>query len=174
MKIVRIRNTAIASDILTCKIYHTSINEDNLLTSSISASGVFTGEDLYNGLTFEVNDSVSQFYVKNLTRCVNIGSGSLTENSNVVEFYYVDPGSGGSVSVYYESGNPITTSPGTYRHNFSVSPYLSLTINPTYPNEFQAWYSNSAFTGSALSTNNPVTITSGSFNSNTTWYAKYS
>lgn len=171
MKTVRLRNTVIASDILTCKIYHTAINEANLLSSSVSQSGIFTGQDLYNGLTFQVPDSVTQFFVKNLTTCVNIGSGSLTENSNVVEYHYVDPGAGGSVTAYGESTDTFST-PRTIRHNYSLVSTFTLECTPTYPNDFAGWYSNSGLT-SLVSTSNPLTLVSGSFNSNTNWYVKY-
>lgn len=172
MKTVRIRNTAIATDILTCKIYHTAINEDNLLSSSVSSSGVFTGADLAAGLTFQVEDNISQFFVKNLTTCVNIGSGSLTENSNVVEFILVDPGSGGSVTITGES-ETTTSNSSTTRHNFSLYPSFTMEITPTYPNVFTGWFTGSGLTGTAVSTSNPLTLNSGSFDSATSWYAKY-
>jgi len=41
-----------------------------------------------------------------------------------------------------------------------------------YPYEFSAWYSNAAFTGSALSNNNPVTISINDFDDTTTWYVQ--
>lgn len=172
MKTVRIKNKVNSADMLTLEIYHTAIAPANLMTSSVSASGIFTGQDLFNGLEFEVEDSITQFFIKNITTCVNIGSGSLTENSNVVEYYLVDPGSNGSVTVTGESTTTTSTAQ-TYRHNFSLYPTLILEITPTYPATFDAWYSNSSFTGSALSSDNPITITSGSFNSTNSWYAKY-
>lgn len=172
MKTVRIRNTAIATDILTCKIYHTAINEDNLLSSSVSSSGVFTGADLANGLTFQVEDNIAQFFVKNLTTCVNIGSGSLTESSNVIEFFFVDPGSAGSVTITGES-TTTTSSPSTTRHNFSLHPTFTMTITPTYPNEFSGWYTGSGLIGDPVETGKTLSLSSGSFDSATSWYAKY-
>ena len=97
MKTVRIRNTAVATDIVVCEIYHTNNPAEGpsiLMSSSVSQSGQFTGDDLYNGIEFQVPDEVSQFYVKNIDRCINIGSGSLTESSTVVEYFTVYPGSG--------------------------------------------------------------------------------
>lgn len=171
MKTVRIKNTVNSADMNTLQIYHTSITGSNLLTSSVSQSGVFTGQDLFDGLEFQVEDNIEQFYVKNLTRCVNIGSGSLSENSNAVFYYFVSPGTNASVTITGQS-TTTTISNSTTRHNFSLYPTLTIESTPTYPDEFQSWYSNSAFTGSALSSNNPVTITSGSFGGITSWYAK--
>lgn len=171
MKTVRIKNTVNSADMVTLQIYHTSITGSNLLTSSVSSSGIFTGQDLFNGLEFQVEDNIEQFYVKNLTRCTNIGSGSLSENSNYVAYYYVNPGTNSSVQIDGES-TVTRSSDSTTRHNFSLYPTLTLESLPTYPLEFTAWYSNSGFTGSALSTSNPVTISSGSFGGITTWYAK--
>ena len=171
MKTVRIKNTVNSADMLTLQIYHTSITGSNLLTSSISSSGIFTGKDLFNGLEFQVEDNVEQFYVKNLSACTNIGSGSLSENSNYVAYYTVDPSSNGSVQITGES-TVTRSSVSTTRHNFSLYPTLTLESLPTYPYEFAGWYSNTAYTGSVLSRSNPVTISSGSFSGITTWYAK--
>jgi hypothetical protein len=171
MKTIKIQNTVNSADMHELQIYHTFITGSNLLSSSVSQSGIFTGEDLFKGLEFQVEDEVTQFFIKNLTLCTNVGSGSLTENSNVVEYYYIDPVSDGSVQITGESTS--TRAIGTtVRQNFSLVPTLTLEALPTYPYDFAAWYSNPQFTGSALSTDNPVTITSGSFGGKTSWYVQ--
>jgi len=171
MKTVRIKNTVNSADMVTLQIYHSSITGSNLLTSSVSQSGVFTGQDLFNGLEFQVEDSIDQFFVKNLTRCTNVGSGSLSENSNYVAYYTVDPGSNASVQITGEDSRT-RSSISTTRHNFSLYPTLTLESLPTYPYEFAGWYNNSSYTGTRLSNSNPVSITSGSFSGETNWYAK--
>ena len=173
MKTVKLQNTINSADMLTLKIYHTAITGSNLLTSSVSQSGVFTGQDLFDGLEFQVEDDVNQFFVENLTLCTNIGSGSLTENSNVIEFYTMGSDGNGSILAIGSSTKSTTSGHFTLRQNFSTDPSLTVTATGIYPNEFSGWYSNSSYTGSILSTANPLTLVSGSFNSHNTWYAKF-
>lgn len=170
-KVVEIKNTAISGDILTLNIFQNSVSASNLLTSSVSASGVFTGADLYKGLYFTVEDNTTQFYVQNLTTCVNLGSGSIGELAQNVFFYTVNAGSYGSVEII-GSSEVTTTSEVNYRQDFGNSPTLTLDATATYPYEFAGWFGNNAFSGSKLA-NNPVTITSGSAGGNLTWYARY-
>ena len=176
MKTVRIRNTVDSADMLTLNIYHTAITGSNLLTSSVSSSGVFTGADLYKGLEFQVEDDVQDFYIRNLTRCVNIGSGSLGTLSNNVFFYTFGVGSGtGTLRTngLSSTDQQIYSTPVTKRHNFATHPSFTVDAIPTYPAEFVAWYSNSALTGSAISTDDPLTFTSGSFSGSLEFYAKF-
>ena len=172
MKTVRLQNTVNSADMLTLKIYHTSITGSNLLTSSISSSGIFTGQDLFDGLTFQVEDEVSQFFIENLSLCTNIGSGSLTENSNVIEFLTFGAGGNGSLEIV-GSQTRTTTSTITVRQNYSVNPTITITASGNYPYVFDEWYSNSAYTGSVVSDDNPLTLASGSKQGLTTFYAKW-
>lgn len=171
MKTVKLQNTINSADMLTLKIYHTAITSSNLLTSSISQSGVFTGQDLFDGLEFQVEDDVNQFFVENLTLCTNIGSGSLTENSNLVEFFTFGSGDYGAVSIV-GSETKSTALVLTTRQNFSINPTLTATVTANYPYVFDSWFSNAALTGSALSVDNPLTLSSGSYTS-TSWYPRY-
>ena len=170
-KVVKIKNTAISGDILTLNIFQNSISASNLLTSSVSASGVFTGADLYDGLFFTVEDNTTQFYVQNLTTCVNLGSGSIGELAQNVYFYTVNAGTYGSVEIV-GSTEVTTTAQVSYRQDFGSSPSMTLTATATYPYEFAGWFANNAFSGSTLG-NSPITITSGSHGGNLNWYAKY-
>lgn len=172
MKTVRLQNTVNSADMLTLKIYHTSITGSNLLTSSISSSGIFTGQDLFDGLTFQVEDEVSQFFIENLNLCTNIGSGSLTENSNVIQFLTFGAGGNGSLEIV-GSETRTTTSTVTVRQNYSVNPTITITASGNYPYVFDEWYSNSAYTGSVVSDDNPLTLASGSKGGLTTFYAKW-
>lgn len=172
MKTVRIKNTVNSADMNILQIYHTAITASNLLTSSVSQSGEFTGEDLYKGLDFQVEDDVAQFFVQNITRCTNLGSGSLTENSNVVEFYTIDAGDYGSVVIRGTVTRTTTTST-TVRQNFSTHPTLQLDVAASYPYEFGGWWDNPDLTGEPLSTDNPTTLYSGSFDSTTSLYVGY-
>ena len=172
MKTVKIQNTVNSADMHELEIYHSAITASNLLTSSVSQSGIFTGVDLFNGLQFQVEDDISQFFIKNLTLCTNIGSGSLGDAGNNVFFYQFDPGDYGTMEIN-GTNQIITAVPFTARQNFAINPTLTATVTANYPYEFAAWYSNSAFTGSALSTSNPVTIEKEDFNSTVTWYAQY-
>lgn len=176
MKTVRIRNTAVATDIVVCEIYHTNnpaLGPSILMSSSVSQSGQFTGDDLYNGIEFQVPDEVSQFYVKNIDRCVNIGSGSLTESSTVVEYITVHPGSQGSITLLGEVSTSTSTS-GTYRQNYSVYPQLVLTSVPTYPNVFESWHTGTPMSGAnKVSDNAEIVLVSGSNDSATNYYVKY-
>lgn len=176
MKTVRIRNTAVATDIVVCEIYHTNNPAEGpsiLMSSSVSQSGQFTGDDLYNGIEFQVPDEVSQFYVKNIDRCINIGSGSLTESSTVVEYFTVYPGSGGSISLQGEV-TTITSTSGTYRQNFSVYPTLTLKSIPSYPNVFESWHTGTPFTNAnKVGSTYDLVLVSGSNDSATNYYVKY-
>lgn len=172
MKTVRIKNTVDSADMLTLKIYHTAMAAGNLLSSSVSQSGIFTGRDLFNGLEFQVEDDVNQFFVENLTLCTNIGSGSLTGNTNAVLFITFDAGSYGSVQIIGTQSTTTSTS-ATVRQNYSTTPTLTATVTANYPYEFAGWFSNSALTGSALSNSNPLTLSSGSFSSQDEYYVRY-
>ena len=172
MKTVRLKNTVNSADMNILRIYHTAITGSNLLTSSVSQSGDFTGEDLFKGLDFQVEDDVAQFFIENITRCTNIGSGSLNENSNVVEFYTINAGDYGSVSIQ-GSVSRTTSTEVTVRQNFSTDPALTLEVTAQYPYEFGGFWDNEQLSGNPLSTSNPTTIYSGSFNSTTTLYVGY-
>jgi hypothetical protein len=169
MKTVRIKNTINSADMVTLEIYHTSITGSNLLTSSISSSGIFTGQDLYHGLQFQVEDDVTQFYVKNLTRCTNVGSGSLSENVNNVRFITVDPGTHGSINAIGETSSTFSTT-RVIRHNFSVYPILQLTVVPVYPYEFIGWKVDGS--SAITEVDNPLLINSST--SGTSFIAVYS
>jgi hypothetical protein len=171
MKTVKLQNTVNSADMHELEIYHSAITASNLLTSSVSSSGIFTGVDLFKGLQFQVEDDINQFFIKNLTLCTNIGSGSLGEATSNVRFYEVYPGNYSTVNVL---GTIERTSalPTTNRQNFALHPTLTLTATVNYPYEFSAWYSNAAFTGSALSNSNPVTISINDFDDTTTWYVQ--
>ena len=171
MKTVRIKNTVNSADMLQLKIYHTAITGSNLLTSSVSQSGIFTGQDLFDGLDFQVQDDISQFFIENITLCTNIGSGSLTENSNAVDFLTFGPGSYGSISVNGTVVRSFSTE-NTIRQNYSTHPSLTVTVTGNYPYEFGGWFTNSALTGSLVSNTNPLTLTSGSYE-NSTWYVRW-
>jgi len=99
MKTVKLQNTVNSADMHELEIYHTAITASNLLTSSVSSSGIFTGVDLFKGLQFQVEDDINQFFIKNLTLCTNIGSGSLGEATSNVRFYDVYPGDYSTVNV---------------------------------------------------------------------------
>lgn len=161
MKTVRIKNTVDSADMLTLKIYHTAITASNLLSSSVSQSGVFTGRDLFNGLEFQVEDDVTQFFIENLSLCTNIGSGSLTTNTNAVEFHTFYPGDYGSVSVVGTQTKTFSVET-TVRQNFSTHPTLTCTVTSNYPYEFGGWWTNPDLTGAPQSLANPLTIYSGS------------
>lgn len=170
MKTVKIKNIAIATDIQVCEIYHTSITGSNLLSSSVSSSGQFTGEDLAKGINFQVEDDVTQFYVKNIERCVNIGSGSIGENTNLVRYILVDPNGFGPVEFIGESQS-VSSSSRTVRHNFSLYPTIKLIATPTYPLTFKSWHTAEPMTDSnKIGTNSTITIESGSYDSATNFY----
>jgi len=171
-KVVEIKNTAISGDMLTLNIFRDTISGSNLLTSSMSSSGVFTGADLYKGLYFTVPDTSTQFYIQNLTTCVNLGSGSLGEFAQNVFYYRVNAEAYGSVDIV-GSSTVTTATEVNYRQDFASTPYMTLRSIPTYPYEFAGWYGNDAFSGSRISNTNPVTVTSGSFSGNLNWYVRY-
>jgi|SaaInl85LU_5_DNA_1037374.scaffolds.fasta_scaffold46253_2 hypothetical protein len=174
MKTVRIKNIAIATDIQVCEIYHTNITGSNLLTTSVSSSGQFTGDDLAKGLEFQVEDNISQFYVKNIERCVNIGSGSLTENTSLIQFIHVDPNNFGPVEINGEN-QTVSSTPQTVRHNFSLYPTITLIANPVYPLQFDSWHIAEPMTSAnKISNSSKLTISSGSFNSATSFYVNAS
>lgn len=185
MKTVRIQNTVNSADMLELKIYHTAITGSNLLTSSVSQSGIFTGQDLFDGLEFQVEDDITQFFVENLRLCTNIGSGSLSENTNAVEFHTFYPGDYGSVSVIGTVTRTFTNE-NTVRQNFSTHPTLTCTVTANYPYEFGGWWTSDDFSGPPQSLANPLTIYSGSrhayvtgssnidsVNSSKVWYVGY-
>jgi hypothetical protein len=187
MKTVKIQNTVNSADMLTLRIYHsaTSAAGGTLLTSSVSQSGVFTGEDLYKGLEFQVEDNVSDFFVENETLCTNIGSGSLSESTAAVEFHSFYPGDYGSISVVGTVTSTFSVNT-TVRQNFTTHPTLTATVSTNYPYEFAGWWTTGQFIGAPQSLANPITIYSGSrhayvtgssqinqVNSTKQWYARY-
>ena len=172
MKTVKIQNTVNSADKHELEIYHTAISASNLLTSSVSSSGTFTGVDLFNGLTFQVEDDISQFFIKNITLCTNIGSGSLGESANNVFFFEFDPGDYGSLDIN-GTVQLNTAIPATARQNFALNPTLTVTSTANYPYVFGGWFTNSALTGSAISNANPLTLTNGAYSGSTSWYVRY-
>ena len=165
MKTVRIRNTAVATDINVCEIYHTNnpagAGPHYKMSSSVSQSGQYTGDDLASGLEFQVDDNVTQFYVKNISRCVNIGSGSLSEDTTAIEYHSIFPGDYGSVSVVGTETKTFSTNT-TVRQNFNTHPSLTVTATGNYPYEFGGWWTSDEYIGSPQSLANPLAIYSGS------------
>ena len=188
MKTVRIKNKSRSVDIFQCKVYHTTIAPEFLLTTAVSSSGVFTGLDLFNGINFAVPDHVDQFLVETITidnctgasctSCTNKGSGSISGNTfNDNQVFYVNSGRFGRVDYEGEFSGSVNSADDAnttiVANNFTTFPTLTLTSIPSGSFKFEGWYSNAQRTGSALSTNTQVDITSGSFGGNINWYVKY-
>lgn len=188
MKTVRIKNQSRSVDIFQCKVYHTTIAPGNLLTTPVSSSGVFTGLDLYNGINFAVPDYVDQFLVETITidnctgatctACTNKGSGSISGNTfNDNQLYYINSGQFGRVDYEGEFSGSVNSSNDAnltgVGNNFTTFPNFTLTSIPDNSYQFEGWYNNAARSGSALSNNTQVDITSGSFGGNVNWYVKY-
>ncbi len=188
MKTVRIKNKSRSVDIFQCKVYHTTIAAETLLTTPVSSSGVFTGLDLFNGINFVVEDHVDQFLIETITidncsgnsctSCTNKGSGSISGNTfNNNQLFYINSGQFGRVDYEGEFSGSVNSSDDAnltlVSNNFTTFPNFTLTSIADYPYQFEGWYNNAARSGSALSTNTQVDITSGSFGGNTNWYVKY-
>lgn len=192
MKTVRIKNRSISTDIRICKIYHTAKVNSNLLTTAVSASGIFTGADLAKGIDFQVEDAVDQFIIENLREddcvgaeckvCTNIGSGSISgEFTDRNILYTFQPGRFGKVDYDGQFSGSATSSNDTTLSNFTndhaVNSTFKLTATPTPPYQFEGWYDNVNRTGVPLSTNAQVTVASGSVDGtsaySTNWFVKY-
>ena len=188
MKTVRIKNKSRSVDIFQCKVYHTTIAPGNLLTTAVSSSGVFTGLDLFNGINFRVEDNTDLFLIESITfdsctgtlckSCNNTGSGSISGNTfNTSVNFYVNSGLYGKVTYEGEFTGSVDSANDAnltgIANNFTVFSTLTLTSTSDPNYVFEGWYDNAARTGTALSTNTQVDITSGSFGGNTNWYVKY-
>lgn len=192
MKTVKIKNRSTSGDIRILKVYHTFIDDNNLLTTAVSSSGVFTGEDLSKGINFQVDDHVDQFVIQNLQEagcegdecnvCTNIGSGSISGEFSSSDFTYsVQPGRFGTVTYDGQFSRTISSSNDidltAFTHNHTAYGSVDLTVTPTSPFVFEGWYDNVNRTGTPLSTNSTVTITEDTIDGNsfhsTNWYVKY-
>lgn len=192
MKTVKIKNRSIAADISILKVYHTIKDSSNLLTTEASASGVFTGKDLFKGIEFQVDDHVDQFIIENLEPagcvgdecnvCTNIGSGSISGEFSSSNFsYFIQPGRFGTVEYtgqynrLISSSDDITTT--LFTHNHSVYGSVELTVTPSGSFEFEGWYDNVDRAGTALSNNSTVVITQDTVDGlnihSNNWYVKY-
>lgn len=192
MKTVKIKNRSTSGDIRILKVYHTFIDDNNLLTTAVSSSGVFTGEDLSKGINFQVDDHVDQFIIQNLQEagcvgdecnvCTNIGSGSISGEFSSSDFTYsVQPGRFGTVTYDGQFSRTISSSNDidltAFTHNHTAYGSVDLTVTPTSPFVFEGWYDNVNRTGTPLSTNSTVTVTEDTIDGNsfhsTNWYVKY-
>ena len=188
MKTVRIKNKSRSVDIFQCKVYHTTIAPGNLLTTAVSSSGVFTGLDLFNGINFHVEDNTDLFLIESITydscigtickSCNNTGSGSISGNTfNTSVNFYINSGLYGKVDYDGEFTGSVDSANDAnltgIANNFTVFSTLTLTSTSDPDYVFEGWYDNAARTGTALSTDTQVDITSGSFGGNTNWYVKY-
>ena len=192
MKTVKIKNRSTSGDIRILKVYHTFIDDNNLLTTAVSSSGVFTGEDLSKGINFQVDDHIDQFIIQNLQEagcegdecnvCTNIGSGSISGEFSSSDFTYsVQPGRFGTVTYDGQFSRTISSSNDidltSFTHNHTAYGSVDLTVTPTSPFVFEGWYDNVNRTGTPLSTNTTVTITEDTIDGNsfhsTNWYVKY-
>lgn len=192
MKTVKIKNRSIAADISILKVYHTIKDNSNLLTTEASSSGVFTGEDLFKGIEFQVDDHVDQFIIENLEPagcegdecnvCTNIGSGSISGEFSSSNFsYFIQPGRFGTVEYNGQYNRLITSSDDInttlFTHNHSVYGSVELTVTPSYPFVFEGWYDNENRAGTALSNNSTVVITQDTVDGldihSNNWYVKY-
>jgi len=192
MKTVKIKNRSIAADISILKVYHTFLDNSNLLTTEASASGVFTGKDLFNGIEFQVDDDVDQFVIENLEPagcvgdecnvCTNIGSGSISGEFSSSNFsYFIQPGRFGTVEYNGQYNRLISSSDDInttlFTHNHSVYGSVELTVTPSGSFEFEGWYDNVDRVGTALSNNSTVVITQDTIDGldihSNNWYVKY-
>ena len=156
-KLIKLVGTELGGDIDTLDIYHTSITPSNLISASVSAS-VFTS----SGVTFEVDDSVTDFYAfVSGGLCAN-SSGSITSSVYTLGTRYFTfnvSGSDHDVGTI-EMLTPFSIGPTASLITASVNfnTYATATIEAvggTYPNDvFQGWYysgqSTAFYTGSTL------------------------
>jgi len=160
MKRIEIRNTVNSADIQKVKIYHTEEIEDNLLTNELSAiDGTFTGQQLFDGLRFEVEDSVTEFITVSVTKCTNTGRAILIEDNLDIQYITFGAGDEGTLQII-GSVERVTSTTVTIRQDFSTSPSITVTATPfdQYRYVFDGWYTNPDYDGNRISRENPLTI----------------
>ena len=183
MKRIEIRNTVNSADIQKVKIYHTEEIEDNLLTNELSAiDGTFTGQQLFDGLRFEVEDSFTEFIVVSVTKCTNKGRGIIIEDNLDIQYITFGAGDEGTLHII-GSVEQFTSSTVTIRQDFSTTPSITVTATPfdRYRYIFDGWYTNPDYNGNRISSDNPLTIapsysqgySDGSFSFPNRFYAKW-
>ena len=163
-KLVNLTSTLLGADVSTVSIYHTSITASNLISASIDKN-LLTG----SGISFVVEDNITDFYAyADSGSCLGF-SGSVTASvysPNTRYFTFFTSGSvdeGSSI----EMSSPFTIVPTTSSFTASVNflTYASAKVEAnsgTYPQDtFQGWYysptsSTAFFTGSTLTLTNTI------------------
>ena len=174
-KIVKIVATELGADIQSVDIYHTSITASNLISSSVTASVITT-----TGVTFEVEDNVTEFLAFCSGGACFGTSGSISVSvysPTTRHFHIITSGSdeGGSVSMTYPYTIGPTTSSFTASVNYSL--YTTATIvatGQTYPDDqFRGWY-YSTNRNTPFSTSATLTLTDSTYTTSDTIYAFFS
>jgi len=92
----------------------------------------------------------------------------------LIQFIHVDPNNFGPVEINGEN-QTVSSTPQTVRHNFSLYPTITLIANPVYPLQFDSWHIAEPMTSAnKISNSSKLTISSGSFNSATSFYVNAS
>ena len=169
-KRITLNQTFLGSDLTVLDFYHTSVTASNLITSSISASYFVS-----NSLTLDVPDSATLF----IAQCTSgdclgqTGSLSLPNiTTNTVIYNFISDGNG-TVEITAPSTETATDSSIEYGIDYTIHTTLVAEATATYPYSFDGWY-DAASSGTLLSSDTTLTIISGSFDSNSDFYALFS
>jgi len=163
-KLVKLTGIELGGDIDTVEIYHTSITASNLISSSVSAS-VLTG----SGVTFVVEDSVTEFFCYVSGGACLGTTGSITASVYSPSTRYFTFGVSGSNidtgSVEMISPFSIGPTQTTFTASVNFNTYASATVEAyagTYPNDtFVGWYYSGSST--QLQTDRTLTLTNTTF-----------
>jgi len=174
-KLVNLKATKLGDEITLVDLYHTSVQPENLISASFSASLL-----LNSGASFVVDDTVSNFLavVSHYSGSTCFGkTGSLTMgvyNPITRWLYFFTSGSdeGGSISMSYPFAIASTTSSFTASVNFND--YATATVTATggtgFDDRFEGWYYSST-SSYAFSTGSTLTLTNTTFTGSDKIYA---
>ena len=172
-KLVNLTATILGVDVTTVSIYHTSVTASNLISSSIDKN-LLTG----SGISFVVEDNITDFYAYSDSGSCLGTSGSVTASvysPNTRYFTFTTSGSvdeGGSI----EMVSPFTIGPTTSSFTAAVNflTYASATVEAnsgTYPNDtFLGWYYTTT-SSAAFYTGSTLTLTNTTFTGSDDIYA---
>ena len=172
-KLVNLTSTLLGADVSTVSIYHTSITASNLISASIDKN-LLTG----SGITFEVEDNVTEFYAyADSGSCLGF-SGSVAASvysPNTRHFTFYTSGSvdeGGSIEMISPFTIGPTTSSFTASVNFLTFATATVEANSgTYPQDtFLGWY-YSTTSSAAFFTGSTLTLTKTTFTGSDDIYA---
>ena len=174
-KVVKLTAQEIGGDISTVEIFHTAITASNLVSSSVSAS-ILTG----SGVTFVVDDSVTDFYAY-VSGGLCLGTtGSITASvyspsTRYLTFETSGSDEGGSIEMTSPFTIAATTSSFTASVNYNLYSLATVTANSaTYPDDqFRGWYYSDT-SSAAFATGSTLTLTLSTFTGSDHIYAFFS